>query len=423
MSNHRLLNLPLIALVVVLLAGIFLRLPPSLFFPSGSLYALASFHPQPMNTDLGFDEGLYRDYANKLSRFGLSSYPEIVQRYREEQETLTGSILPPVRFLFVFAAASWHLLFGTEMLAALRNVSALFSILTLLLATLFAKRLARPGYSLGIAALMAFAPTQLHMSQHGLADGFFTFWVTLILWSLWENFRSPGDWRWLSLLIGALAAIVLTKENAFFVWLGMIAILIANRWLRWGRITRELILAVFLGPTLGVVMLIFLAGGIPELLATYHLSVTKNYALEYAVLTGDGPWYRYLVDLLLVSPVVLLLAICSVFRLTRDSKVEWFFFIFIAATYAIMCNIKYGMNLRYANMWDLPLRVLAVGQLATFAGLANRRSNIVMAVSVITVCAIEFQQYIILAVNFPLYELITPHLLRAFGILKDNLGP
>jgi hypothetical protein len=88
-----------------------------------------------------------------------------------------------------------------------------------------------------------------------------------------------------------------------------------------------------------------------------------------------------------------------------------------------MCNIKYGMNLRYANMWDLPLRVLAVGQLATFAGLANRRSNIVMAVSVITVCAIEFQQYIILAVNFPLYELITPHLLRAFGILKDNLGP
>jgi 4-amino-4-deoxy-L-arabinose transferase-like glycosyltransferase len=288
---------------------------------------------------------------------------------------------------------------------------------------LFAKRLARPGYSLGIAALMAFAPTQLHMSQHGLADGFFTFWVTLILWSLWENFRSPGDWRWLSLLIGALAAIVLTKENAFFVWLGMIAILIANRWLRWGRITRELILAVFLGPTLGVVMLIFLAGGIPELLATYHLSVTKNYELEYAVLTGDGPWYRYLVDLLLVSPVVLLLAICSVFRLTRDSKVEWFFFIFIAATYAIMCNIKYGMNLRYANMWDLPLRVLAVGQLATFAGLANRRSNIVMAVSVLTVCAIEFQQYIILAVNFPLYELITPHLLRAFGILKDNLGP
>ena len=266
---------------------------------------------------------------------------------------------------------------------------------------------------------MAFAPTQLHMSQHALADGFFTFWVTLVLWSLWENFRSPGDWRWLSLLVGALAAIVLTKENAFF-WLGVIAILIANRWLRWGRTTRELILAAFLGPILGIVILVFLAGGIPELLATYYLSVTKNYALEYAVLTGDGPWYRYLVDLLLVSPVVLLLAICSVFRLTRDSKVEWFFLIFIAATYAIMCNIKYGINLRYANMWDLPLRALTLGQLVAFASLAKRRSNVVLAVSVVIVCAIEFRQYIILAVNFPLYELITPHLLRAFGILKDN---
>ena len=53
----------------------------------------------------------------------------------------------------------------------------------------------------------------------------------------------------------------------------------------------------------------------------------------------------------------LLLAIGSVFNLRRTRKAEWFFLIFIAASYLVMCNIKYGMNLRYANMWDLPLRV------------------------------------------------------------------
>ncbi len=37
-----------------------------------------------------------------------------------------------------------------------------------------------------------------------------------------------------------------------------------------------------------------------------------------------------------------------------------FLSIFVVASYAIMCNIKYGMNLRYANMWDMPLRFLAV---------------------------------------------------------------
>jgi hypothetical protein len=51
-----------------------------------------------------FDEGLYRDYADKLTRFGLVSYPEIIERYREKQQTIVGSILPLVRFLYIFSA-------------------------------------------------------------------------------------------------------------------------------------------------------------------------------------------------------------------------------------------------------------------------------------------------------------------------------
>jgi len=37
-------------------------------------------------------------------------------------------------------------------------------------------------------------------------------------------------------------------------------------------------------------------------------------------------------------------------------KPELFMSIFIAASYLLMCNVKHGMNLRYANMWDMPLR-------------------------------------------------------------------
>src|SRR5438132_1213067 len=105
------------------------------------------------------------------------------------------------------------------------------------------------------------------------------------------------------------------------------------------------------------------AGGIGTLFATYRLSVSKNYELEYAILSGDGPWHRYLIDLLLVSPLVLILALGALFNLTREKKLEWFCVVFVAASYLIMCNIKYGMNLRYANMWDLPLRFLAFSQL------------------------------------------------------------
>src|SRR6476660_1364918 len=421
MSTSRLFNSQFVALAFVLLVGIFLRLPPLLFQkPDGPLRRLVVLHPQPASQQLGFDEGLYRDYTDKLIRFGLISYPEIIERYREKQQTLTGSILPPVRFLYIFFAYLWHQFFGSEMLSCLKNVSAVFSIFTLLLATLFAGRLGGFCYAIGVGALMALAPTQLHMSQHALVDGFFTFWATLVLWSLWENLHAPRDWRWLALYAVALTATVLTKENAFFVWVAVVAILIANHWLKFGIVTRELLIATVIGPVLGVVLLGMLAGGAGPLIATYHLSVSKNYELKYAILTGDGPWYRYLVDLMLVSPVVLLLAIGSVFNLTRAKKAEWFCLIFIAASYLIMCNIKYGMNLRYANMWDLPLCLLAFSQMVTLVDyVAQRWRGVALFAVVALTCALEWRTYVVMAVEYPLYELVSPELMRSLKILKS----
>jgi 4-amino-4-deoxy-L-arabinose transferase-like glycosyltransferase len=256
------------------------------------------------------------------------------------------------------------------------------------------------------------------MSQHALVDGFFTFWATLALWLFWENLQTPRDWRWLVGYIIALALLVLTKENSFFVWIALVVLLIANRWLQFGTVARELVIATILGPLLGVVVLIFLAGGIDTFVQSYQLSVGKNFQLPYAILTGDGPWYRYLVDLMLVSPIVLILAFSSLFRLNRTMKPELFMSIFIAASYVVMCNVKYGMNLRYTNMWDLPLRFLAFSQIVWLASFAKRFQTAIIGAAVVLLAAIEFHQYIVLAVRFPLYELITHDLLKALSILK-----
>jgi len=280
-------------------------------------------------------------------------------------------------------------------------------------------------WAIPIAALMTFAPTQLHMSQHALVDGFFTFWATLVLWLFWENLQAPREWRRLVGYIIAFALLVLTKENSFFVWIALVALLIVNRWLAFGTVTRELVIATILGPLLGVVVLIFLAGGIGIFMQSYQLSVGKNFQLQYAILTGDGPWYRYLVDLMLVSPIVLVLAIGSLFRLNRAMKPELFMTIFIGASYVVMCNVKYGMNLRYANMWDLPLRFLAFSQIVWLAPIAKKYAAGFAAICVFVLAAIEFRQYLILAVHYPLYELISDDLLRALRILKfpSDLSP
>ena len=399
-TTHRLW---IIAVLLAFATGITLRVVP-----------LASFQK------IGFDETLYRFYVTNVLEHGFLNYPQIVDNYIEKQRNLKGSILPPLRFLYIGVSSLWCTVSGEPPLFGLRQVASFFSILTLGVTFGFILRLAGRGAALAVLALMACAPTQIHMSQHALVDGFFTFWALLSLWLLWENLLRPSRPALLALYAGSLAFMVMTKENSAFVVIAILALLVANRWLAFGTVNRPLVAATLLGPAIGVGALITLAGGLDNFFACYYLSVTKNFTLEFAIKTGDGPWYRYLVDLMLVSPIVLLLALGTLFQLNRAQKPQLFVAVFMAASYLIMCNLTYGMNLRYANMWDAPLRLLAFTQLTVLTTrFGGKRQELWLVLSVLALCAYELRQYWILAIQFQyFYELVPETLLRALNILK-----
>jgi hypothetical protein len=126
---------------------------------------------------------------------------------------------------------------------------------------------------------------------------------------------------------------------------------------------------------------------------------------------------------MLVSPIVLLLALGNVFQLRGERKPELFLTAFIAASYLVMCNLKYGMNLRYATMWEMPLRVLAFGELTILVAPFARYRKWLLVAAVALICAVELRQYYTLFVDHPLYELVTEGLLRALKILKHPGEP
>ena len=398
----------LLALLIAA-AGIFLRV-----------------RPWAMWRQMGFDEAYYAHYLDQLLQVGLGGYPDLVDAYKLHQLTLVGSVLPPTRFLYIFCAYLWHGAFGGDALQCFYAVSRLFSVLTLGLAGLFARRLLPDGrLVLGAFALMAFSPLQIHMAQHALADGFFEFWALGTLLALWECLRQPAHKGWLTAYAAGLALMVTTKENAFFVWIALVTLIVLNRWVRFGQVSRALVVLTFVGPLVGVAVLVNLAGGLHALIDVYRIGVPKNLTLPYAIQTGDGPWYRYLLDLLTISPLVLLLAVGMALQLRpspdsgRDDRPLLFALGFVAASYVLMCNVKYGMNLRYATMWDLPLRALAMAQI----GLLVVRARVewrawTLTLLVAGLCAFDLYQYYRLAVVNPLYELAPADLLHALKILK-----
>ena len=214
------------------------RLSRSLFF-GFLLIAIAGIllrvYPSAGFTGLGYDEGLYREYVTDLINHGITSYPDFAEHYVEQQQKLPAVILPPTRFLYIFSAYLWHEATGADALLSLHRISCLFSILLLFAAAGFVWRLTGPGWAIGVFALMSCAPTQIHMAQHALIDGFFAFWATLGLWLLWENLKRPNDPLRLTLFGASLALMVMTKENAAFAYVGFLAVFAVNRWLHFGH--------------------------------------------------------------------------------------------------------------------------------------------------------------------------------------------
>ena len=203
-----------------------------------------------------------------------------------------------------------------------------------------------------------------------------------------------------------------------FAYVGLLILLGANHWLRFGQISRTLLLLTFVGPLLGVAVLVNLCGSLETTYAIFRLLVSKASVLPYAIVTGDGPWYRYLVDLMVMSPLVLVLAIGGIFNLKISDKASLFLLLFVVGSYLLMANVRYGMNLRYTNMWDLPLRYLAVGCLTNVSASFGKRAHWWLGLFIAIVCAVELRQYIVFFVQHDLYELVTGGLLHAVKMLK-----
>jgi 4-amino-4-deoxy-L-arabinose transferase-like glycosyltransferase len=394
-----------LALVILLFAlGAFLRIYPS-----------SSFHHK------GFDEYLYEQNVIRLKQVGLFYYPEIVQAHIEEQTRSGQAKLPPTRFLYIFCGYLWSSLFQMAPLAALKAVSCAYTILLLALSSLFAWRLGGWKHGLAVLALMAVAPLQIHMAQHAFIDGVFAFWALLAVWLLWENLQRPDKVGLLFAYGSAIAAMVLTKENSFFIFTAIFGLILSTRWFSYGLVTRSLLFATLAGALVGVGILVTLAGGVKPFIDTYRLLVLNAQHLPYAIQTGDGPWYRYLVDLLLVSPVVLLLAVATLFQTRRNDHGAVFLVLFLIFSYVIMANVKNGMNLRYTVAWDMPLRFLAATQLFRLSGLGWRWSYTLPLFALGGLCLLELRQYFIFFVQHDLYELVTAELMYAVNILKVRL--
>jgi 4-amino-4-deoxy-L-arabinose transferase-like glycosyltransferase len=271
-----------------------------------------------------------------------------------------------------------------------------------------------------LSLLVAVAPLQIHLAQRALIDGYFAFWAVLCAWFLWENLRMPNHPGWLCAFGISLFVLILTKENAAFVFAALAITYLVFQIAGLDRGGSVTVLFVSLGAVLlALIILAGLVGGLGDWISFYQMFVRKSAAMPYARIHQDGPWFRYLIDFLLLSPLVAVFALARLFRIDKQSRADLFWALFLGSSYVVMSVIPYGQSLRFAAYWDLPLRWLALSQLLDCAS-RFRRFNPVLAVglTILVFVSVDLFQYWRYFVWGAIYDPVSFQLFRVSGFVK-----
>jgi 4-amino-4-deoxy-L-arabinose transferase-like glycosyltransferase len=355
------------------------------------LGCLLRFHVWHDFEYVGFDEKIYCSYLESLDASGIAGFPEIFRNYSTEVQKAEYVYLPPTRIGYLLPAFAIHKTCRLSVLESLRMVSVLSGCLFMLAGFLFALRWLNHRLALAVLALLACSPLQIHMTQYAFIDGVAALAALLSVACFWESLQHRGKWP-LGFWAAFLFLLLTKQETAVFTGLFFAAILVCSRPLGLGKIGRTQLAAFLLAPASAILILYLLAGGCSRLLEVFGIYTRLSMTLPYTLAMGNGPWYRYLVEHLFVNPVVFLLAAGFGVCMARQTALNKYLLLFLMLTYAVMCSIPHGMNIRHTVMWDFPAVIFAVQCLDLIAA-PVRRKGVLFAVMVAAVCVIELRQF------------------------------
>lgn len=324
----------------------------------------------PNDYRIGADEGTYYRQAHMLVEHGIfAGYQQIAHDYislPQQQDypnpLRIGTILVVSLALHVhdgFRCQSWV---------------SLISFLILLSGTWrFVVRFWNPQLALATVLLLAASPLALDMARRALMDSIAVTTAAFSVFAFFHLLQTHA--RWLVLRFVAVTTIaILVKETAvlllpFYAGVFVYCKLRKEIELRW----RQILWAIALPPMLAVVAYLA-AYGVNNLIAIVQIVLGVMQAkTPYVVNLGSGPWYRYPLDFLVLSPWVFLMAVMWSGSLIFSQSDRWMRVLLALGIYLLFAYAPLTKSVRYLLLLDLPLRLFAAAMLLAVSRQVNAR--------------------------------------------------
>lgn len=318
----------------------------------------------------GADEGYYYTFVSFFAKEGFACFPKLINMFWADSQLQWYPT--PSRLGYIIPAGMLFKLWPS--MAALGLFSFICYSLALYVNHHFALKILKDRSSAYImTAVLASSPLLMAMGRRALTEELlFLLWIS-ILW-LCTDYALNKERRHLGPICALFIWALMVKESSFIL-LPFIIMSCVMGHSSPGRPWRQ-ITSVMLALVLGVFLVPGMIVGF-ELWAKHLVSLSKlggeavmvnPYVRDYC----QGPWFRYIVDALLLSPIVTLIAIgfTGHMLLSRgEFKLPYWWLFFFVLVYLGCTSLQ--MNVRYVISLEAVYALFAALALTAFLGRFN----------------------------------------------------
>jgi 4-amino-4-deoxy-L-arabinose transferase-like glycosyltransferase len=356
------------------------------------------------------DEGYYFRYSQQVASHGISQFRLFLKQHIESQYV---RLYPtPSRIGHIILAALWFKIFGATFIS-LAHFSLFCFIVFLISCFYYAKKFFGIKIALFFVLLLSYSPIMMALAKRALGDSDANLFLALSFWAFMD-YLSDQRLRKLGIFIVVFTVSILVKETslAFIIFIYIFS-LIHKNYFRRPLNTTYLWLSVSVPIILAVSGMIIAFGSFDNFfLMIYSVLKSRGEAAlsPYAVFFGSGPWFKYIVDYLLLSPFTTLMAIGYFGYRLLARRFEWkivYFSVFFLVFFLLLSNVKFTKDVRYVMIFEMVFYLFSIFFLFN---VTKGKQKYVLNI-IILICFINYFNFIKLFYVNNIYDPVSYHLL------------
>lgn len=309
------------------------------------------------------DEGYYFMYAHEVAKKGMGQFPLSARWYAQDK---FAYLYPsPMRIAHTLLTSLWLKLFGYTFVS-LARFSLFCFVLFLILSFYFCKKYFDKDKAYLYLLLLSCSPLAMAMAARALSDSNGNLFSCLVIWLFFIFLLKPSKLKYFLFFLFFYFT-VLIRESYFTFLVFFVPFFLIHKYYYKNKISNLYLYGtVVLLPLLVFITYLLFFGGWQNMLPLLKVRFAHHFIdkpSQYGYSFCTGPWYKYIIDFILIEPITMLLFIGYLFHLIISRDFEWkktFFFSYFILDFIMLNNIKYGKIVRLGMNLDIVINLFAV---------------------------------------------------------------